>query len=92
MLSHNLEMSEYKENNEERRERNGERRNVKIIRESNGFIKESFEEDLENGNIRITSLLKDPNGNIISRQSLTKHLLYFAFIINFNFKSTKIAP
>ena len=69
MLSHNLEMSEYKENNEERRERNGERRNVKIIRESNGFIKESFEEDLENGNIRITSLLKDPNGNIISRQS-----------------------
>ena len=77
MLSHALQNEEYEQNNEERkreeqrlRDRHEERRNGRrVVRESNGYTRESFEEDLGNGMIRVSNILRDPNGNVISHQS-----------------------
>ena len=79
LLLHKLQEEEYKENREERkreeerlRERHQQQRDGRrIIRDNNGFTRESYEENLGNGNINIVSILRDPQGNIISRQENT---------------------
>ena len=76
LLSHQLQEQLYNENREERkreeerlRERHQQQRDGRrIIRDNNGFTRESYEENLGNGNINIVSILRDPQGNIISRQ------------------------
>ena len=76
LLLHKLQEEEYKENREERkreeerlRERHEQQRNGRrIIRESNGCTRESYEETLDNGDLKIISILRDPQGNIISKQ------------------------
>ena len=77
LLLHRLQAEEDNANREERKreeerlrerheqERNGNRR---IIRENNGCSRESYEENLPNGDINMISILRDPHGNIISRQ------------------------